>query len=163
MTTPWWNKQGNEHNEQKHQYLGVTEGMKENSLSLKTHIQKRKHEADWLQQEKACLVVSRDEEESLSRLMWYTCPKYELKPPMEVSVVSLGRSNHHNNSIHLLRRTNSPENKQLWKENASSPSWMEVNSGKSIHYSLFNPFTLKYHIRTYIECMITNEKWFQLG
>ena len=32
-----WNKQGNEHNEQEHQYLGVTERMKENSLSLKTH------------------------------------------------------------------------------------------------------------------------------
>ena len=157
MTTPWWNKQGNEHNEQKHQYLGVTKSMKENSLSLKTHNQKRKHEADWLQQEKACLVVSRDEKETLSRLMWYTCPKDELKPPMEVSVVSLGRSNHHNNSIHLLRRTNSPENKHLWKENASSPSWMEVNSGKSSHHFPSGIFTLKYNTRTIAKRILTKQ------
>ena len=109
MTTPWWNKQGNDHSEPIHQYLGVTERMKENSLLLKTHNHNRKHEADWLQQEKACLVVRKDEEESLSRLMWWTSSKEELCFPMEESEVSFGKSNHHNNSIHLLRITKWPE------------------------------------------------------
>ena len=102
-------EQRNEQNEQEYQYLGVTERMKENSLSLKTHIHNRKHDADWIQREKACLMVSKDEEESLSRMMWYISSKDVLYSPMVVIVVSLGKSIHHNNSIHMLRITKWPE------------------------------------------------------
>ena len=35
---------------------------------------------------------------------------------------------------------------------------MEVNSGKSIHHSLFKPFTLKHCTRTIMECTITKQK-----
>ena len=35
---------------------------------------------------------------------------------------------------------------------------MEVNSGKSIHHSLFTTFTLKYHTRTLIKCTKTKYK-----
>ena len=35
---------------------------------------------------------------------------------------------------------------------------MEVNSGKSIQYSLFKPFTFKYYMRTTTECTFTKQK-----
>ena len=35
---------------------------------------------------------------------------------------------------------------------------MEVNSGKSIQYSLFMPFTLKYNMRALIKRTITKQK-----
>ena len=60
------------------------------------------------------------------------------------------------NLLIILTSNNSLSNatrEQL--QNASSPNWMEVNSGKSIHHSHFKPFTLKYNTRTIIECLIT--------
>ena len=50
-------------------------------------------------------MVSCGEEESLSKVTRKTCSKVELHSPTVVSVVSLGKSIHHNNSIHLLRIT----------------------------------------------------------
>ena len=55
-------------------------------------------------------------------------------PPPTDSEVSLGRSIHHFIPVKALRMINSLELSYL-KQNALSPSRMEVNSGKSIHHS----------------------------
>ena len=78
------------------------------------------------------------------------------------SVVSFGKSIHQFISSYPLRMINSVDS-SLLKQNALLPSWMEVNSGKSIHYSLSTPFTLKYCTRTTTECTLSKQKWFQTG
>ena len=77
--------------------------------------------------------------------------------PFEVSVVSLGKSIHQFISSSPLRIINSVESQAL-KQKAHVPSRMEVNSGKSSHYSLFNPFTLKHHTSTKEECTNTKKE-----
>ena len=67
--------------------------------------------------------------------------------PSVVSKVSLGKSIRDFISSSPLRMINSLESLFL-NQNACWPSRMEVNSGKSIHHSLFKPFTLKYCTRT---------------
>ena len=74
-----------------------------------------------------------------------------------VSVVSLGKSIHHLISSSPLRMINSHESTSLWKKKASTPSWMEVSSGKSIHHYHFNPFTLKHNTRTIEERITTKQ------
>ena len=39
---------------------------------------------------------------------------------------------------------------------------MEVNSGKSVHYSLIKSLTLKHDVRTLRECKLPKQKGFQL-
>ena len=78
--------------------------------------------------------------------------------PLEVSDASFGKSIHHFISSDTLRMINSLESSYSMNWNASSASRTEVNSGKSIHHSPFNPFTLKHDTRTIIECKLTKEK-----
>ena len=118
--------------------------------------------------EKACLLLrvtvvregmsacEEREIEVLSRLMERGKRNVQLLIPSVVSVVSLGKSIHQFISSSPLRMINSVESSS--KQNTSSPSRMEVNSGKSIHHSLFNPFTLKHCTRTITECTITKQK-----
>ena len=77
-----------------------------------------------------------------------------------VSDVSLGKSSHHFTLSTPLRMINSLDASS--KQNASFPSRMEVNSGKSAHHSPFNPCTLKDCTRTNEESTTTKEKRFQL-
>ena len=93
--------------------------------------------------------------------MWRSLKNVKLSSPV-VSEVSLGKSIHQFISSSPLRMINSVESSSL-KPNASQPSWMEINSGNSIHHSLFNPFTLKYGTRTTTECKTTKQKRFQTG
>ena len=95
--------------------------------------------------------------EVLSRLMERGKRNVQLLIPSVVSVVSLGKSIHQFISSYPLRIINSLESSFL-KQNTSSPSRMEVNSGKSAHHSHFNPFTLKHCTRTITECTITKQK-----
>ena len=64
-------------------------------------------------------------------LFWYKSAL--LQSVRVVSVVSLGRSNHCGIPLQLLRIISVPPDS---KQNASSPSWMEVNLGRSIHHPL---------------------------
>ena len=57
----------------------------------------------------------------------------------------------------------SVESSSLLKQNAPLSSRMEVNSGKSSHHSLFNPFTLKHHTRTSVKCKLSKQKRLQTG
>ena len=75
-----------------------------------------------------------------------------------VSEVSFGKSIHNLISPSLLRIINSVDSLFSLKEKASLPSWMEVNSGKSIHHSSFKPITLKCDTRAVTECLITKQK-----
>ena len=78
--------------------------------------------------------------------------------PIEVSVVSLGKSSLHFIPSDTLRMINSLESSYSMNWNAPSRSCMVVNSGKSIHHSPFNPFTLKYDTRTLTECTLTKQE-----
>ena len=79
-----------------------------------------------------------------------------------VSVVSLGKSIHHLISSSPLRMINSVASSSL-KQSASSPSRMEVNSGKSIHHSPFVRFTFKHYTSTIVECITIKQKGPQAG
>ena len=79
-----------------------------------------------------------------------------------VSVVSLGKSIHQSTFMCSLRMINSLESSQL-NQNALSPSWIEVSSGKSIHHSLSGWFTLKCDTKTLTECTLPKYKRFQTG
>ena len=80
-----------------------------------------------------------------------------LSSPSVVIAVSLGKSIHHVISLSPLRMINSLDSSSFLKSNASLPSRMEIKSGKSIHHSLFKPFTLKHNTRTTRECIFAKE------
>ena len=77
-----------------------------------------------------------------------------------VSDVSLGKSNHHFPLSSQLRMINSLDASS--KQNASFPSRMEVNSGKSSHHSPSDRITLKHNASANKESATTNQKCFQL-
>ena len=83
-------------------------------------------------------------------------------PSSVVSVVSLGKSIHQFISLSLLRIINSLDSSSL-KLNALLPSRIEVNSGKSIHHTISEGFTLKHNKGTIPKGKDTKEKCFQLG
>ena len=89
-----------------------------------------------------------------SRVMEQGYSNVQLYSPLVVSDLSLGKSIHQFISSSPLRMINSLESSSM-KLNAPSPSRMEVSSGKSIHHSLFKPFTLKDGTRTLHECNTT--------
>ena len=80
-----------------------------------------------------------------------------------MSVLSLGKSIHHFISSSSLRMINSLHSSSSLNWNAPLPSRMEVNSGKSTHHLLFNPFTFKHHTRTIRKGAFTKEECFQTG
>ena len=118
--------------------------------------------------EKACLLLrvtvvregmsacEEREIEVLSRLMERGKRNVQLLIPSVVSVVSLGKSIHQFISSSPLRMINSVESSS--KQNTSSPSRMEVNSGKSIRHFPSDRFTFKHHTRTIVECLTTKYK-----
>ena len=59
--------------------------------------------------------------------------------PQVVSEVSLGMSIRHFICVETLRMINSLDLSSSLNCNAQSPSRMEVNSGRSVYHSLFNP------------------------
>ena len=101
-------------------------------------------------------------EEALSRMMWWGRRKDLLSSPSVVSVVSLGKSCHYFTVVGSLRMINSVESLSL-NLNALQPSRMVVNSGKSIHHSLFTASTNKDCTKTVTECSATKQKGFQFG
>ena len=112
--------------------------------------------------ERASLLVRMEWMEIPSKMIERGLRNARLLLPSVVSDVSLGKSIHHFISSSPLRMINSLESSFL-KPNASSPKWMEVNSGKSIHHSPSGRFTLKHCTRTITECTIAKHKCFQTG
>ena len=107
-------------------------------------------------------MVSSGEKESLSKVTRKTCSKVELHSPTVVSVVSLGKSIHHLASSYALCMINSLS-LHFPNVNASLPSRMDVNSGKSSHHSLSGTLTLEHCTMTITECIITEQQQFQAG
>lgn len=75
--------------------------------------------------------------------------------------MSLGKSVHHCITSTPLRMVRDVVDFSMSKQNALSPSRMDVNSGKSIHYSSAERFTLKHHTLAFLKCMIAALKGLQ--
>ena len=97
-----------------------------------------------------------------SRVMERGRRNVPLNTPSVVSEVSLGRSSHQFNGVKPLRMISSHDSTSF-RLSAPQPHRMEVNSGKSSHYSHSGAFTLKDDTGTPVECSITKQKRLQLG
>ena len=89
------------------QQLRMRETMKCDIQWFSHHSCLQKREGEWLSREKACLEGSEDNEEALSRMMWWGRRKESLSSPSVVRVVTLGKSSHHFTVVGSLRRINS--------------------------------------------------------
>lgn len=117
----------------------------------------RMQREDSLPSERACLVVSDDEKEPLSRRM--RCAPWKDSPLSSsfLSDVSLGKSSRHSFSPLQLRIISS-DGWSLQNAQAPIPRRMKVNSGKSTPQWCFFARTLKYHLRTTLKSVVTKHK-----
>ena len=141
----------------------------------------------WVMWEKACLVITHCEWEYSSTPMMVFCRMYHNPIEWKSIQASLFNHSHHNQSLSNTTREQSIKDSlpkmsdlsagmsshhSLWTRilfnsndgvlrNALSPNWMEVNSGKSIQSLTSQSITLKHSTRTFTECTITKDDWFE--